>query len=223
MHPALDELNLSRILAALAVRRPVFHSEADLQQELAWQVHLEHSTADVRLEVRVPEPSRPGRRERVDVLLRTSLGRVAIELKYPTDALTAVVDGELFELPRQGAQDITAYDVVKDVHRVEHFVRTGLADAGAVIVVSNDRSYWSDPGHGRTTAASAFRLYESTTLSGLRAWGVTAGAGTTRGREDALDITGTHTLAWGDYSTLEGAARGRFRVLLISIVPPGKV
>lgn len=190
-----------------------------MQQELAWQIHLLHPAVGVRLEVRVPEPSRPGRRERVDVLLHTELGRVAIELKYPTDALSAQIADELVVLPRQGAQDVTTYDVVKDIHRVEHFVRTGLASAGAVIVISNDRSYWTDPGHGRATAASAFRLYEGTVLSGSRSWGAAAGPGTTRGREPALELSGEHRLAWGPFSRIEGASRGEFRSLLVPVHP----
>lgn len=217
MHTALGDIDLPAVLDALAERRPVFHSEADLQQELAWQVRLAHPAVDVRLEVRVPEPSRPGRRERVDVVVRAPRGRIAIEIKYPTDALSARINDEPFELPRHGAQDITTYDVVKDVHRVEHFVRTGFCDAGAVVVVSNDPSYWTDPGHGRATAASAFRLYEGTLLSGPRAWGANAGPGTTKGRTEALDVAGAYTLGWRDFSVVPDASRGRFRSLIVQV------
>jgi len=217
IHPALAELSLAAILGDLARRRPVFHSEADLQQEVAWQVHVANPTIGVRLEVRVPTPSRPGRRERVDVLLHSAQGRVAIELKYPTDRLTATLGEELFDLPRQAAQDITAYNVVKDIYRIEHFVRKGFADAGAVVVVTNDRSYWTHPGHERATAAAAFRLYNGTTLSGSRGWGPMAGAGTMKGREDALELAGAHQLTWRPFSRIPSSPHGEFRALLVEI------
>jgi hypothetical protein len=42
----------------LALRRPVFHSEADFQHGLAWQIQLDHPDARVRLETR-PLEGRP--------------------------------------------------------------------------------------------------------------------------------------------------------------------
>jgi hypothetical protein len=211
-------VDLPDLVRGLARRRPVFHSEADLQQALAWQAHLAYSDIQVRLEVRIPEPSRPGHRERVDLLIRGDNGLLAVEVKYLTDALSVVHDGEVFELLRQGAQDISGYDVVKDVFRVEHFVRTGFCVAGAVLVISNDPSYWTDPAHGRSTNAAAFRLYDGSTLSGERAWGDRAAASTRTGRETPLVLAGTHTLRWADFSLLPGV-RGRFRSLLIEVGP----
>lgn len=217
MNRALAELDLPSVMGAISRRRPVFHSEADLQQELAWQVHLAHPDMQVRLEVRVPEPSRPGHRERVDLLLEGTQGWIAVEVKYLTDKLNVVHDGEVFDLPRQAAQDISGYDVVKDIYRVEHFVRTGFAVAGAVLVISNDAAYWTDPAHGRVTGAAAFRLYEGTTLTGDRAWGDRAGPGTRRNREALLALTGTHVLRWVNFSTLPEVRRGHFRALLVEV------
>lgn len=214
---ALDHLDLQSALSALAARRPVFHSEADLQHELAWQLHKAHANLGVRLEVRVPNPSRPGHRERVDLLLLTPSGPVAVEVKYPTDSLRALLVGEVFDLPRQGAQDTTGYDVVKDIYRVEHFIRSGMAVAGAVVVLTNDASYWTDPAHGRITGAAAFRLYEGATLKGERSWGEAAGPGTRKGREEPIGLTHAYTLDWNDYSLVQGAQRGRFRSLLVKV------
>ncbi|WP_154402273.1 hypothetical protein [Ornithinimicrobium cavernae] len=214
---ALDHLNLQSALSALSARRPVFHAEADFQHELAWQLHSAHTDLGVRLEVRVPHPSRPGHRERVDLLLLTQNGPVAVEVKYPTDSLRAVLGGEVFDLPRQGAQDITGYDVVKDIYRVEHFVRSGMAVAGVVVVVTNDASYWTDPAHGRATGAAAFRLYDGTTLQGERSWGAASGPGTRKGRDEPIGLMDAYTLRWSDYSLVPGAPRGRFRSLLVEV------
>jgi len=215
-------LDVVAVMLALTRRRPLFHSEADLQHELAWQIHLEHPTFGLRLEAAVSSPTRPGRREQLDIAVRTEQGLVALEVKYLKDDLVADVDGERFTLLRQGAQDIRAYDVVKDIHRVEHAVSSGTAWAGAVLVLTNDPSYWSPPTHGRPTGAAAFRLYDGSVLTGTRAWGSKSGPGTRKGREDDLVIVGTHTLAWRDYSVVDGAGHGRFRFLLLNVDPPSR-
>lgn len=219
---ALAHLDLRSALSALSERRPVFHAEADFQHEFAWQLHTAHAELGVRLEVRVPNPSRPGHRERVDLLLLTPNGPVAVEVKYPTDSLQTVLGGEVFDLPRQGAQDIIGYDVVKDIYRVEHFVRSGMVVAGAVVVITNDASYWTDPAHGRVTGAAAFRLYEGTTLRGERSWGEASGPGTRKGREEPIGLMDAYTLRWNDYSLVPGVQRGRFRSLLVEVgqTPP---
>lgn len=43
-------MNLDSLLNQLALKRPIFHSEADFQHTLAWEVHLSHPAAEVRLE-----------------------------------------------------------------------------------------------------------------------------------------------------------------------------
>jgi len=74
--------------------------------------------------MRVRLETRPAPGVHLDLdFARPDLGRAtAVELKYLTRAWTGVVDGERFELKNHGALNICAYDVVKDVVRVEKFV-----------------------------------------------------------------------------------------------------
>jgi hypothetical protein len=67
-------------LGTLHQSRPVFHSEADFQQALAWAIHMSDPSARVRLETR-PAPGM-----RLDLLIwRPYLSRyLALELKYLT-------------------------------------------------------------------------------------------------------------------------------------------
>lgn len=61
----------------------------------------------------------------------TCLGeRTAIELEYSIRRFTAVVHDELPDLPTQGAHDISRYDFVKDIVRVETCIRIGFANHG---------------------------------------------------------------------------------------------
>lgn len=195
----------------LRKRRPVFHSEADFQHALAWTAHQSNPSLRVRLETR-PAPGM-----RLDLLLsKPGLGEhLALELKYLTAAWAGVVDNDRFALLSQGAQDTRAYDVVKDIQRIEQFVGQPQW-SGAVLVLSNDPGYWSRPSHGRATNADAFRIYEGQRINGRRAWGPNTGAGTMKKREAAVEVHGDYTCNWSDYSSLSGP-RGRFRLLTIPV------
>lgn len=207
-------LDLARVLAELAGLRPVFHSEADFQLALAWHVQQLDSAMKVRLE------TRPAQGVRLDLdFARPDLGRAtAVELKYLTRAWAGEIGGERYELKNQGAQDIRAYDVIKDIHRVERFVAGRSGSDGAVIVVTNDASYWRPGASEKDTNAAAFRLGEGAILHGTRAWGPRTGTGTRRGREQDLQLYGRYEMRWTDYSALPGRALGsRFRQLVVPV------
>jgi hypothetical protein len=104
-------MQLGELMLRLGRERAVFHSEADLQHAFAWEAHRMDPDLRIRLETH-PEPN-----VRLDLLIsRPDLDRHgAIELKYLTAAWSGVVLGERFALKNQGAQDIRAYDVVKDI------------------------------------------------------------------------------------------------------------
>ncbi len=99
-----DRIPLGQVLGALAVRRPVFHSEADFQLEFAWQVRLAAPDLAVRLETR-PLPG-----VRLDLLLTDAeqQSRSALELKYLTRAWSGQVAGEWFELKTRAHRTFAA-------------------------------------------------------------------------------------------------------------------
>ncbi|GAA1584152.1 hypothetical protein [Kribbella karoonensis] len=203
---------LDDILAALVRRRPVFHSEADLQHAFAWEAHRLDPTLQVRLETH-PEPN-----VRLDLLLsRSDLDRhTAVELKYLTAAWSGEHAGETFALKNHGAQDVRAYDAVKDIGRLERFVHQRANWNGVFIAITNDPMYWRPPTHGRATNADAFRIYEGSTLAGNRAWGPNTGAGTMKNRMEPIELAGAYALSWRDYSRISGA-RGQFRALVVEV------
>ncbi len=108
-------------LRALAGRRPVFHSEANFQHALAWQLQLDHPEAQIRLETR-PLSGKP---VFLDLILMLGSKRFAVELKYLVTTLEADIGGERFILRKQSAHDVRRYDVVKDLCRLEELVRAG--------------------------------------------------------------------------------------------------
>jgi hypothetical protein len=210
----MSVFDLPNALTALATERPVFHSEADFQLALAWQLKHQEPSRHVRLEKRAPLL-----RDRLYVDLWAKEGQevAAIELKYKTREATFAVGDEEFELFNQAAQDLARYDFLKDVVRLQEVVASGTATVGYAVFLTNDRSYWS-PSSRSVLADELFRIHHGRELSGNLIWGATASPGTTKGREAALNIIGPHKLEWSPYSTLAGP-RGEFRYLMVQVVP----
>jgi hypothetical protein len=205
-------MDVSAALSALAVRRPIFHSERDFQHALAWQIQLAYPAAQIRLE------TRPRRGVHLDLLVHLDGTSTAIELKYLLAGLRATVSGETFNLPHQSANDISRHDVVKDITRVEAMLADGYADHGHVLVLTNDRSYWQPTARADTIDAQ-FRLYEGRVLEGTLRWADRAGTGTTARRDTPLTLTGRHACHWSDYSQvhLDDGRTAAFRYLLVNI------
>lgn len=205
-------VDIPSALSRLASQRPVFHSEADFQLALAWELQAQYPELHPRLEYR----PFPGESAALDIRLASPDGTLAIELKYLTKALDLTVTGERFVLKNQGAYDISAYDCCKDLERLERFVSAGVADAGCLVVLTNDSLYWRPP--ARPGAGyDAFRIFHGRTVSGALEWGDRAGPGTRRGRENVLELSGRYNLEWQDYSRLETTKNGRFRALVADV------
>lgn len=200
------------VLASLAKRRAVFHSEADLQFAFAWEA----KTLNPGLEVRLETHPEPGVRLDLELIDPDSPRGLAVELKYMTRLWAGVHGGESFALKNHGASDLRAYDVVKDIARVERFVGERSGWAGLVIAMTNEAAYWRASTHGRITNADAFRLFEGNVLAGERRWGPNTG-GTSRGRETPLSLRGTYELRWSDFSRVDSSPAGTFRALVVPI------
>ena len=112
----LNARMLPAILQTLSQKRPIFHSEADFQHALAWEIHEQFPEAAVRLENWAPGL---GNNKRMDLWVRLAEKVLAVELKYGTRKLEAEVEGEFYSLKNQAAQDLFRYDFAKDMMRVE--------------------------------------------------------------------------------------------------------
>lgn len=157
----------------------------------------------------------PGSETRaVDILVAGAGTTTAIELKYMTQRLDCIVDGETFKLRAQGAQDIRRYDVIKDISRMEEFAANHQGARAFVIVLTNDPLYWKGP--SSNTNCSAFSLRDGHILSGTPAWAQRTGPGTMRKREDPISLTGKYEMTWAEYSDI-GVKNGRFRFTLHEI------
>lgn len=213
----MDEFGtlLDQTIDNLALRRPVFHSEADFQHELAIELRGSVPECEIRLE-------RPVRIEtigalNIDLVVRYRDSWYAIELKYLSRGLEATHSGEQFTLKEQGAQDIRRFDVIKDVWRLETVVAQGIAAEGYSITITNDSSFWRE-GMRPNTIDAAFRLHEGRTIQGDLAWAATAADGTTKGRNVPIQMSGSYELRWRDYSVIPETRNGLFRTLLVKVI-----
>jgi hypothetical protein len=206
-------INIHDALALLSQERPVFHSEADFQHALGWLIHLHEPHASVRLEYR-PLPLEP---LYLDVWIQNDQGVLAFELKYATRRLAVDHAGEHFALKNRAAQDITRYDFVKDIGRLERIVAARPGVTGYAILLTNDSTYWTRSMRERTMDA-AFRLYEGASLSGSLGWSVQAASGTIAKREPALHLQGSYLMSWHNYSTVGShTTGGHFRFLVVRV------
>ena len=206
-------LDFDLLLAGLATKRPVFHSEADFQHALAWELHLMDPNINVRLEYRPPWIDR---RQYVDIWVIQDDTETAIELKYKTKKMDISIAGEQFALQNQAAQDIGRYDFVKDIERLERVVATRRPGVGYASILTNDSTYWSHPRRG-DSVDSDFRIQEGRTLSGLLAWGAGASEGTRRGRTDAIQLANSYQQDWRDYSEVGNSKDMKFRFMIVQV------
>ena len=208
-----DVLDIHGIMESLAANRPVFHSEADFQFALAWEIQTSVADCDVRLEYK------PFTDERMYLDVWLPKDGLAIELKYATQQLNHRVEDEEFVLKNQSALDIGRHDYVKDVGRLERIIG-GRDDAhkGLAILLTNDPQYWTPPSaRWTTTADSAFRVHHGARLSGILQWSERAGAGTIQGRQQPIRLEYSYEISWRDFSYVGDERFSNFRYVAVEV------
>ncbi len=206
-------IDIHGTLIALSKYRPVFHSEADFQHALAWAIHQQLPSAQVRLEL----PFRTDQRTvHLDLWISSGSASFAIELKYKTCSLSLEIQDEMFSLSNHAAQDLGRYDFVKDIQRLEQIVANKPNVTGYAIMLTNDASYWASP-RGAHTIDSAFRLSHGRILSKALTWGAGASVGTMRGREMPISLAHEYIVNWSDYSNVPTSRNNVFRFVVVSV------
>jgi hypothetical protein len=207
-------MDLPSLLAQLSLQRPLFHSEADFQHALAWEIHTHYLDAKIRLEYR---PARIDARMYVDLWVVLANGVTwALELKYKTRHLDIDLDGETYRLLNQSAQDQARYDFLRDAYRLEQLAAAHAGVIGAAVLLTNDSSYWTHP-RSVSSADAAFRVHEGRTIAGPLAWGTVASAGTMQRRETPIPLSGNYQAAWAPYSVVRTDRNGIFKYLLFDV------
>lgn len=200
-------------LLELSKIRKIFHSEADFQFALAWEIQKFYPQAEVRLEY-CPANIEPSMH--IDILVSIDDLWYPIELKYKTLGCTKTYKDEQFRLKNHGAQDVGRYDFLKDAQRIEQLSKLiPNIQRGYSIFLTNDPSYWKDSGNN-TTVYYEFSISEGTIKTGKMSWAEHASKGTIKGREHPINLEGQYVINWHKYSEIDNTRSGIFKYLLLT-------
>jgi len=209
----MSTIPLEAALTSLAIKRPIFHSEADFQHTLAWELRERDPECVMRLEYKPPHFIE---RAYLDIWARRNDTVMAIELKYKTRRLSVTLGEEDFDLKDQSAQDLGRYDFVKDLQRLEKVVSGRESTVGYGVFLTNDSAYWTPPRDTQTVDAD-FRVHQGRIVTGELRWGPGASAGTMHSREQAILLTGVYKFDWQDYSRPFKGPYGTFRYVVARV------
>lgn len=207
-------IDMNKVVMKLKDKRFIFHSEADFQFALAWEIQREYPLADVRLEYAYKIGDKT---YHIDILVILEGRHFPIELKYKTLKKSIQVDDEEFHLKNHGAQDIGKYDLIKDIVRIENILASDdQFTTGFAIMLSNDPSYWNESTR-KDTCCAAFNISDGKVVRGTLTWAEHTGVGTMKNREEPLELTGSYSINWHNYSQSDHQRNGQFKYLLIEV------
>ena len=182
--------HVTAAIEALKNKQSIFHSEADFQFSLAWELQKILPRAKIRLEYCPP---------------------------YKSKSIETTLNNEYFKLKNHGAQDIGRYDYLYDISRIE---RMGTLDkdfnGGYAIMLTNEPSYWK-PATNKKTVDAAFRIHEGRVVEGSLAWAENVGPGTSKGRTQPINIAGQYVIHWDDYSHIPNTSNSHFKLCIITV------
>lgn len=190
----MSTINIQEVLAKLAEKRPIFHSEADFQHSLAWQIKEIYRKAEVRLEVRSPliidEIEKDGY---IDLVIIHESHKIFIEVKYKVKNFKITVPlnntFESFDLKSHGAHTDNRKHFYHDIKRLEFLLSVDNyknAEAYAIFL-SNDY------------------LYENPYTNQLNIY------------KETFPISLNQTLEWHEYSSFGTEKSENFKYLLVPI------
>ncbi len=208
----LCNIDIHNILKNLSGKRPIFHSEADFQHALAWELHKTCNNADIRLEKRFNIDYLGD--IYVDILFKEKES-IAIELKYTTKELHTTINNESFSLKNHDAYDIRRYDFLLDIYRLEALKNTKRINKGFAIFLANATAYWNKPTKPNTNDKD-FRIHENRTIQANKklTWAKGTGSGTSKRRTMLLIFRNSYAFHWKGYSKVGNC---EFRYLLVRV------
>jgi len=205
--------NIESSIQELSKKRKLFTSEADLQLELGWIIKEMYPSAKVRMEY-CPE-FKPDMH--IDILVIWDGKWIPIELKYKTKGCMKRVDGDTYILKNHSAKDVNCYLYLKDIMRIEEVREKQPAFIeGYTILITNESSYLKKPSRPDCVYAE-FSLEQGAIKHGEMFWGKHASAGTMKGCEQKIQLTGNYPIEWHTYSEVDNSASGKFYYLINTI------
>lgn len=149
-----DKESIKYVICELAKDRQLFWKEADFQFAFAWKLKELYNDAEIRLERTFKITDGKNEVINIDIWVRIDDTVFPIELKYKTKCLEVKNpvktvkdnDGEEVTLKNQGAQDLSRYAFIKDIHRLETVLDSNKLKFGCgyAIFLTNDPTFWRE-------------------------------------------------------------------------------
>lgn len=197
---------LNEISSIVRSIRAIPISQFDLRDKMAarlkgegYHVQMNRNLGDAKVDIWVENESQP----------------IAIEIRYKTAILRTTFNGNEIELKNQGAQDISRYDFIKDIEKLEKVIEEKPGTKGFAILVTNDHNYWKKMTRS-TSVDKGFRIHHGRILNGRLSWNC-ASKGTTKNREESIEIKGKYTLQWQPFLTLGNGKNETFQMLVVQV------
>jgi len=139
----------------------------------------------------------------------------AFEVCYKTDLLRTLHNGREISLKRHSAQDISRYEFLKDIEKLEAVVGHRPGVKGCAVLTTNDRNYW-EVSNRVSLVDEDFRIHEVRRLHGELRW-KNASAGTMENREREICLHGTYQMNWLPCLDLGTGKNGIFHMLVVEV------
>jgi hypothetical protein len=219
----MNTKHLHQLLSQLGKRRPVFHSEADFQHELAQELATGGFSSRIEKPLHIKINGVTVKAE-VDLLILKGDNneQTAIELKYVTGALEVRHTEESFNLCNNWGTNLSRFDCLADLQRVRAMIESGHATKGYTIFLTNVEEAWNRDVTSRNLMGMQFSIHEGRHLT----HGTTLDWHPPQPRVKSVSrkrlapyapiiIPKDQTINWTNYSHFNATNNSRFRYLLL--------
>lgn len=212
-------MNIFNAMKELSDKRPIFHSEADFQFSLGWELKRLNNDFEIIMERpfqfnnKLDDDTKTKTKIELDLLIKNGSKKYGIELKYVTKELVVTVNNELFDLKDHMATNLRRYDFYNDIRRLESLKINKEIDKGYVIFLTNVPSYQNST----TGMAKEFNFAHECKISqGKYDWSGEEindrSIGSSRKKE--IEINQQYDCRWSEYSTINNHV---FKYILLEI------
>ena len=207
-------LDIEKCVKSLSKKRPIFHSEADFQFALAWEIQKEYPKANIRLEYPVGKMN-------IDIVVFFEDKSIPIELKYKTDKLYKDdnkkynIENEDFLLKDHAAQNIGRHNFLKDIERIEN-ISEFLE--GYTIWLTNSEKYWNSPKSIEKTTSKNFTVHHNANIkcNSTLEWNEHTDIKTIN-EYKKITLKNNYTVSWEDYSAIKTEKNNTFKYCITTI------
>lgn len=218
----MNKQDIIDALNSLSQDRPVFHSEADFQHELA--IRLRNMGYDCRLEKPYTITLNGSEiKVELDILVIEDDGnKTAIELKYVKKRYEGIHNNEHFDLAQSWHTNLSRFDFFSDYQRVSKLVNAGTTTKGFAIFLTNHEDAWDIDVTGTDNLGRQFSIHEGRHLEdgSILNWINNPGPNSVTSKRlppyCPIQINQHVELNWDEYSNQPTL----FRYLLLEVDPP---